>query len=399
MTVLTVSQINTYIKSLIESAEPLRRVYITGEISNFKRHYPSGHLYFTLKDDKSQIRGVMYKTAADKLKFEPSHGLKVIIHGDISVFERNGEYQIKAYDMQPDGLGALNLAYEQLKEKLFDEGLFDESYKKPLPKYPAKIGVATSSTGSVIQDIKNVCKRRYPMCEIVLVQTLVQGESAAGDIVKSLKMLDSMDDIDLIIVGRGGGSLEDLWAFNTEEVARAVFACRKPVISAVGHETDKTICDWVADVSAPTPSAAAEIAVPSTEEIFRFLRNADYTLKVSLQRRLDDEKQRLDSISSGNILMNPAEYIESYRDALNTKLSDMVSIFDKTLTEKRYALSSRASKLDALSPLGVLCRGYSVTFKNNSVLKSVGDVDRNDDIKVMLSDGYLDCTVNEVNYE
>ena len=261
MTVLTVSQVNTYIKALIDEAAPLKSIYLTGEISNFKRHFPSGHLYFTLKDEKSQIKAVMFKTSASRLRFEPNDGMKVIIRGRISVFERNGEYQIYAEDMQPDGLGALNLAFEQLKEKLYNEGLFDESYKKPLPKYPSKIGVATSSTGSVIQDIKDVCKRRYPICEIVLVQTLVQGASASGDIVKSIKLLDSMEDIDLIIVGRGGGSLEDLWAFNTEEVARAVFECNKPVISAVGHETDTTICDFVADLRAPTPSAAAELAV------------------------------------------------------------------------------------------------------------------------------------------
>ena len=399
MTVLTVSQVNTYIKALIDEAAPLKSIYLTGEISNFKRHFPSGHLYFTLKDEKSQIKAVMFKTSASRLRFEPNDGMKVIIRGRISVFERNGEYQIYAEDMQPDGLGALNLAFEQLKEKLYNEGLFDESYKKPLPKYPSKIGVATSSTGSVIQDIKDVCKRRYPICEIVLVQTLVQGASASGDIVKSIKLLDSMEDIDLIIVGRGGGSLEDLWAFNTEEVARAVFECNKPVISAVGHETDTTICDFVADLRAPTPSAAAELAVPSSEEIFKFLRNVDYTLEQNLKRRLDDEKIRLDTVISHSILANPLEYIENNGDYFNTLKSDMQSFYDKNVTEKRFVLSSLAGKLDALSPLAVLGRGYSIASKNNVIIKSCKDVEINDSVKIRLKDGEINCTVNEVNYE
>ena len=376
MTIITVSQVNTYIKALLDESLPLKNIFITGEISNFKKHFPSGHLYFTLKDEKSQLKAVMFKTSALRLKFDPDNGMKVICRGRISVFERNGEYQIYVEDMQPDGLGSLNLAFEQLKLKLFNEGLFDEKYKKSLPKYPQKIGIATSSTGAVFHDIQDITKRRYPLCELVLAPTLVQGADAAPDIVKSIKLLDSIEDIDIIIVARGGGSIEDLWAFNTEEVAKAVFECNKPIISAVGHETDTTICDLVADLRAPTPSAAAELAVPDIKDIKTFLRNVNYTLESSLVRRLDYEKQRLDDI---------CEYSsEKYKKIIN---------------DKRNELSLNAGKLDALSPLSVLARGYSIILKNNALIKSANNINVGDNIEAKLSDGLIKCTVNEVKYE
>ena len=399
MTIITVSQINTYIKALLDESLPLKNIFITGEISNFKKHFPSGHLYFTLKDEKSQLKAVMFKTSALRLKFDPDNGMKVICRGRISVFERNGEYQIYVEDMQPDGLGSLNLAFEQLKLKLFNEGLFDEKYKKSLPKYPQKIGIATSSTGAVFHDIQDITKRRYPLCELVLAPTLVQGADAAPDIVKSIKLLDSIEDIDIIIVGRGGGSIEDLWAFNTEEVAKAVFECNKPIISAVGHETDTTICDFVADLRSPTPSAAAELAVPDMKDIKTFLRNVNYTLESSLVRRLDYEKQRLDDICENSIISSPSQFFEHKKDALENVISIISEEYNKIIYDKRNELSLNAGKLDALSPLSVLARGYSIILKNNALIKSANNINVGDNIEAKLSDGLIKCTVNEVKYE
>lgn len=399
MTVITVSQVNTYIKALLDEAKPLKNIFITGEISNFKKHFPSGHLYFTLKDESSQLKAVMFKSSASRLKFDADNGMKVICRGRISAYERNGEYQIYVEDMQPDGLGSLNLAFEQLKEKLFKEGLFDDLHKKTLPKYPNKIGIATSSTGAVFQDIKDVCKRRYPICELVLVQTLVQGASAAPDIVKSIKYLDSIPDIDLIIVGRGGGSIEDLWAFNTEEVARAVFECNKPIISAVGHETDTTICDFVADLRAPTPSAAAELAVPNIDDIYIYLRNVQYTLENALVRRLEIEKQRLDDITSKSLLANFSEYFENKSDIIENLMEELYKNFNSNLTDKKYQLGILAQKLDTLSPLSVLGRGYSIAQKNDKLIKTADELTVGDTLKLTLSDGSAKCSVDEVYYE
>ncbi len=247
MNVITVSQVNRYIKALLDESAPLRSIFISGEISNFKYYYSSGHMYFTLKDENSQLKAVMFSSYASKLKFNPDSGMKVICSGRISAYERNGEYQLYVDDMQPDGVGALNLAFEQLKERLLNEGVCNDEIKKPLPPFPRKIGVATSDIGAAVEDIKNITARRYPLAELVIVPTIVQGTSASADIVKSIRLLDDIEDIDVIIVGRGGGSIEDLWAFNTEEVARAVIACKTPIVSAVGHETDYTICDFVAD--------------------------------------------------------------------------------------------------------------------------------------------------------
>ncbi len=268
---LTVTQVNTYIKAILDENVHLKNIYIVGEISNFLHYFRSGHMYFTLKDENSQLKAVMFSSNASRLKFKPNDGMKVLCRGRISVYDKDGNYQLYVDDMQPDGIGTLAIAFEQLKEKLSKEGLFDEVYKKPVPKFPRKIGVATSDMGAAVEDIKNITKRRYPIAELVIVPTVVQGDSAPDDICKSIKILDCRDDIDVIIVGRGGGSLEDLWAFNTEQVARAVFECNTPIISAVGHETDYTICDFVSDLRAPTPSAAAELAVPDSSALFIYL--------------------------------------------------------------------------------------------------------------------------------
>lgn len=396
MTVITVSQVNTYIKALLDESAPLKNICIVGEISNFLHYSRSGHMYFTLKDDKSQLKSVMFSSYAQRLKFQPENGMRVICRGRISVYEKDGTYQLYVEDMQPDGLGALNLAFEQLKEKLSKEGLFDKQYKKSLPQYPNKIGIATSDMGAAIEDIKNITARRYPLCELVIVPTIVQGEQAPSDIVNSLRILDSIDDIDLIIVGRGGGSIEDLWAFNTEEVARAVFNCKKPVVSAVGHETDYTICDFVADLRAPTPSAAAELAVPNCENIIAYLEKARSSMRSSISHKVENENQRLDYMLNDSLLSKPNEYFDARLaelDLLNKKICER---FVYCIDKNKLILSSLAGRLDALSPLAVISRGYNIATKDNKVVKNVSSLEADDRLMLKFSDGEAVCTVNEV---
>lgn len=396
MNVITVSQINTYIKAVFDDNVPLRNIYISGEISNFTHYYRSGHMYFTLKDEKSQLKAVMFASYAERLKFSPENGMKVICRGRISVYEKNGEYQLYADDMQPDGIGALNLAFEQLKEKLYKEGVCDDEIKKPLPAYPRKIGVATSNIGAAVEDIKNITARRYPIAEIVIAPTVVQGENAATDIVKSLEILDSMEAVDVIILGRGGGSIEDLWAFNTEEVARAVIRCRTPVVSAVGHETDFTICDFVSDLRAPTPSAAAELVCPD----INVLLNDNNSLCSALYKRISDiidrEIQRLDELSESPVLSDYEELINGFDENLAVLQQRMLDALHAVLENKAVCLSVLAGKLDALSPLSVLARGYSVCRKNGKIVKNIDDIAIDDKLKLSVGSGEALCTVNEV---
>ena len=397
MNVITVSQVNTYIKALLDESTPLRNIYISGEISNFTYYYRSGHMYFTLKDEKSQLKAVMFASYADKIKFNPENGMKVICSGRVSVYEKNGEYQLYVDDMQPDGIGALNLAYEQLKEKLFREGVCDDGIKKPLPPYPKKIGVATSNIGAAVEDIKNITSRRYPLAEIVIVPTIVQGEYAPADIVKSIQLLDSMADIDVIILGRGGGSIEDLWAFNTETVARAVIACETPIVSAVGHETDFTICDFVADLRAPTPSAAAELVCPDINMLFSYIAALKNTLESQINYIVDNHIQYVSELSDSPVLVDYESLIHSFEDnveVLETRLNDSLSY---NLESKEMMLSALAGKLNALSPLAVLARGYSVIQKENEVVKSASQIKIKDKITFVLQDGKAMCTVNEVS--
>lgn len=396
---ITVSQLNRYLKDIVESQQVLNNIYIVGEISNFLHYYRSGHLYFTLKDSQSQIKAVMFSSYAQRLKFEPEDGMSVICRGRVSVYEKDGLYQLYVEDMQPDGIGSLSLAFEQLKEKLAKEGLFDEKYKKPIPKYPHKIGIATSNMGAAIEDIKNITKRRFPLAQLVIVPTVVQGEQAGDDIVKSIKFLDNIDDIDLIIVGRGGGSIEDLWAFNLEKVARAVFESKKPIISAVGHETDYTICDFVADLRAPTPSAAAELAVPDSEQLVSHLKNVNYTLSVLLNRKLEKEYQRFDFLVANSILSNSEKFFSELKEDIFSKENKITELFAAKIKDKYSLLAKFAGKLDALSPLAVISRGYSICENEKGIIKSVNDTDKGNKISVKLFDGNIICTVNEVNYE
>lgn len=398
MNVITVTQLNTYIKSILDENTHLKNIYIKGEISNFKHYYKSGHMYLTLKDNNCQLKAVMFSSYASRLKFKPEDGMSVICRGKISVYEKDGVYQLYIEDMQPDGIGSLSIAFEQLKEKLEKEGLFDASHKKPIPKYPKKIGIATSNMGAAIEDIKNITKRRYPIAELVIAPTIVQSNSAPEDIVKSIQLLDSIDDIDVIIVGRGGGSLEDLWAFNTEMVARAVFECQKPVISAVGHETDFTICDFTADLRAETPSAAAEKAVPDINELLKFTENAESRMLYSISKRLEYEAQRLDSLSNESILANYNDFFDNKNDVLVSLKKELSDAFENKLSRCKYDLGILSGKLDALSPLSVLARGYAaVKTKDNKIIKSKEDIKVNDKINIKFIDGSAVCTVDEVN--
>lgn len=381
---------------LIDDCKPLRNIYVSGEISNFTHYYRSGHMYFTLKDEKSQIKAVMFSSYAAKLRFKPENGMKVICRGRLAVYEKNGEYQIYAEDLQPDGLGALNLAFEQLKAKLFNEGVCSDEIKKPLPLYPRKIGVATSNIGAAVEDIKNITKRRYPLAELVIVPTVVQGALASADIVKSIELLDNMEDVDVIIVGRGGGSVEDLWAFNTEEVARAVIDCKTPVVSAVGHETDYTICDFVADLRAPTPSAAAELVCPDILALINYIDGLKKQIDFSINSKLDNESVKLDELISVDVLSDYGKVIEVYKD-------NVFVLFDRLNDEYKYKLEAKgngfgviAEKLNALSPLAVLARGYSICEKNGKAVKNIHDIKADDSLDIKMNGGNAVCKVLEV---
>ena len=396
MNILTVSQINTYIKALIDGSAPLKKIYISGEISNFTYYYRTGHIYLTLKDEKSQLKAVMFASYAERLKFQPQNGMKVICLGRVSVYEKSGEYQLYIEDMQPEGLGALYLAYNQLKDKLEREGLFDSELKKTLPKYPKKIGVATSNTGAAVEDIKNITARRYPLAEVVIVPTIVQGEYAPADIVKSIRILDSMGDIDVIILGRGGGSAEDLWAFNNEAVARAVAECRTPIVSAVGHETDTTICDFVADLRAPTPSAAAELICPDIREMISDIALLKKRLSDRINYIVDNELQRVYDLASSPVLEDYGSVIDGYGDNISVLTQRLVDSTLRAYESKAHKFGVLAEKLNALSPLAVLARGYSVAQSGGEIVKNISQIKENDDIMLVLQDGKAACTVREV---
>lgn len=397
MKILSVSQVNMYIKALLDEIPQVKNVYICGEISNFKHYYNSGHMYFTLKDDKSQLKAVMFKNDNYRLKFTPENGMKVICFGQVGVYERDGVYQLYCRDMQPDGVGALTIAFEQLKVQLAQEGLFDEEHKKAIPKFPQKIGVATSKMGAAVEDIKNVISRRYPLCEIIIVPTMVQGESAAQDIADSIRFIDENLGVDTIIVGRGGGSLEDLWAFNTEIVARAVYACKTPIISAVGHETDFTISDFVSDMRAPTPSAAAELAVPDIKSLIFQLNNFSVSIEKSLDFKIsqceNSIKRYKDFFSKSNVDL----FYANIRDKMaqyNKKLKDSIT---RIIENQTNTLSKNAEMLDNLSPLKILSRGYSVVKNEKSdIVTDSENINVGDNVEIILSNGAFKATVNEV---
>ena len=396
MTTLTVSQLNRYIKSVLDEANLLQNIYVSGEISNFK-HYPSGHIYFTLKDSASQLKCVMFSSDNTSLRFRPENGMSVVCLGRIGVYEKDGAYQLYVKGMQPKGIGELALAYEQLKETLEKRGWFSPFHKKPIPKYPKKIGVATSNMGAAVEDIKNIISRRFPICELVIVPTVVQGENAKNDIARCVEFLDELG-VDTIIVGRGGGSLEDLWAFNTIEVAQAVYNCKTPVISAVGHETDYTICDFVSDLRAPTPSAAAELAVPDINSELSYIEDARAFMNKSVNHKILELSQRLDSLSRFDSI-SVSLFISPYFEQLALITKKMNEELRNIINRKQLELSKAASMLNALSPLAVLGRGYSLTLHNDAVITSASEVKADDLITTRLKSSTIISRVTEVKYE
>jgi exodeoxyribonuclease VII large subunit len=438
---LTVQALTKYIKRKFDADPHLSDIYVKGEISNFKQH-SSGHMYFTLKDNKARILAVMFAAANRKIKFSPENGMNVLLRGSISVFEGSGQYQIYVKDMQPDGVGALYLAYEQLKEKLSEEGLFAPDKKRTLPAYPNVIGVITSPTGAAVRDVITTIKRRYPIGKIILHPALVQGEKAAESISAAIQKANELKQADVLIVGRGGGSIEELWAFNEEIVARAIYHSEIPIISAVGHETDFTIADFVADLRAPTPTGAAELAVPHIEELMERVLNRKARLIRSASDLLRHERKRLEFIERSYIFRNPyrlyepklqqldrlnerltretrqmvdhssrtlsslkqrlqhtspSQQIKHERDRFNRTKRDLLTSTQRIVKEKQQEFARKITVLEALSPLKVMERGYSLAYNENETLvKSVDQAKEGSQIQVMLSDGTLSCTVDQI---
>lgn len=395
--VLSVSQLNRYIKMNFDADENLANIFISGEISNFTNHYRTGHLYFTLKDDSSAVRAVMFNSSAKRLKFMPEDGMKVIARGRVSVYEVSGQYQLYVDDMQPDGVGALNLAYEQLKEKLQKEGLFSELHKKPLPPYPEKVGVITSPTGAAVRDIINVLGRRFSYAEIVFCPVLVQGDGAHLQLTDAVNLFNSERAADVIIIGRGGGSIEDLWEFNDEGLARAVYNSEIPVISAVGHETDFTICDFVADMRAPTPSAAAELAVPDANELQYALSALKNRMFLNVSSGIADRRSRLEYLTSKGVLKSPDEMLSNRSQRLDTAFSKMLSSYENRIGGKKVEFISAATALSKLDPMSVLMRGFAfVSDKNGKNVYSSQALEKGDKINVRFHDGSAVCEVKEI---
>ena len=395
--VLSVSQLNRYIKMNFDADENLANIFISGEISNFTNHYRTGHLYFTLKDDSAAVRAVMFNSSAKRLKFMPEDGMKVIARGRVSVYEASGQYQLYVDDMQPDGVGALNLAYEQLKEKLQKEGLFSELHKKPLPPYPEKVGVITSPTGAAVRDIINVLGRRFPYAEIVFCPVLVQGDGAHLQLTDAVNLFNSERAADVIIIGRGGGSIEDLWEFNDEWLARAVYNSEIPVISAVGHETDFTICDFVADMRAPTPSAAAELAVPDANELQYALSALKNRMFLNVSSGIADRRSRLEYLTSKGALKSPDEMLSNRSQRLDTAFSKMLSSYENRIGGKKVEFISAATALSKLDPMSVLMRGFAfVSDKSGKNVYSSQALAKGDKINVRFHDGSAVCEVKEI---
>ncbi len=417
---LTVGAITRYLKAKFDVDENLQTVFLKGEISNFKAH-TSGHFYFSLKDETSKINAIMFRSNANKVLFKPTDGMKVLVTGRISVYEAMGSYQIYVDEMLEDGVGNLYIAFEQLKKKLQAEGLFDKEHKKAIPKIPKRVGIITASTGAAIRDIMTTIKRRFPICETILFPTLVQGENAKEDIACNIEKAQNYD-LDVLIVGRGGGSIEDLWPFNEEIVARAIYNSKIPVISAVGHEVDFTIADFVADLRAPTPTAAAELAVPNMSDLNKHINQLSIRLNEAIYKKVNYLKLYLDSVKNSFVIKNPGIMFENKKqslDLMNSKLNDlMLGKVDKFKNElekikKSYVLTNPEllykdkiveikniiDKLNLLNPLNILSRGYSITYLNDKALKSIEEVNKKDLLQIKLSDGFIDAMVTDVKEE
>ena len=391
---LSVAQLNSYLKMLMDGDRVLSNIYVRGEISNFKAH-SSGHLYFSMKDTEGQIRCVMFVSSAMRLKFRPEDGMKVIAHGRVSVYGATGQYQLYADDLQPDGAGALALRFEQLKAKLAAEGLFDEERKRSLPTMPLRVGVITSPTGAAVHDIRNVLGRRFPAAEMILFPSAVQGAEAPEQLMLGLEFFAQTKLVDVIIIGRGGGSAEDLWAFNDEALARTVAACPIPVISAVGHESDFTICDFVADRRAPTPSAAAELAVPDAYAVSAFIRGRGERMHTVLTQRLQRERHTLSMLSQSRVFLRP----ESLLDGFRMRTAEGERALERGMLDAKAraktSLSALAGRLEALSPLSVLARGYATVSGDFVTVCRASDVHAGDRLHIRFADGTVDAIAQE----
>ncbi len=394
--VLTVSQLNNYIKSVMDGDPNLNNVFIEGEISNFKNHYSSGHYYFSLKDEEAVVKCVMFRTAAQRLKFKPEDTMRVICVGRVSCYPRDGQYQIYAEDMQPTGVGALAIAYEQLKRKLTDEGLFDINNKRPLPSSPKRIAVVTSETGAALQDIISVVSRRNPGVTIIVCPVIVQGESAPASMCDALEKIYSTDGIDLIILGRGGGSYEDLYCFNDESLVRKIYESPIPVISAVGHETDFTLCDFVADLRAPTPSAAAELAVPDVSKLLERIQYYIERLTESVHWKLNLEFERFDRCALSNVFENPKKIFEAKINNYYSLMQRFKFAATTSLTSTESEFSNLVSRLETLNPASVLARGYSLVKREKTIITDVAQLDVGGKVEITLNKGSAICEVLEI---
>ena len=437
---LTVQALTKYIKRKFDADPHLRDVYVMGELSNVKIH-TSGHIYFTLKDESTRIQATMFRNQASKLAFKPEEGMKVFIRGDVNVYESSGAYQLYAQSMEPDGIGGLFVAFNQLKERLAKEGLFNPNFKQPIPSFPKTVGVITATTGAAIRDICTTINRRYPQAEIIIYPTLVQGSAAAPSITENIYLANRQALCDVLIVGRGGGSIEDLWAFNEEIVARALFESKIPTISAVGHETDTTIADYVADLRAPTPTVAAELAVPNKQELYQNVLAAKQRIHLTLTNRLQFEQQRLNklrnayplatperlyrpftekvvylqnrleqamhlsvmqhknklaNVQSALSMQSPKHLISMQKKQLAYKYNQLQTASENYLNKQKAAFTSTVRTLEALNPLSIMTKGFTVTFKDDKMIKSVQDIKENDSIRIKFKDGIANATVQSI---
>lgn len=389
---LSVSQLNEYVKMLLDGDRVLANVFVRGEISNFK-YYSSGHVYFTLKDEAGQLKAVMFRSYVSRLAFRPADGMRVIAHGRVSVYAENGQYQLYVDEVIPDGVGSLAMQFEQLKRKLAAEGLFDEGAKKPLPPMPMRIGVITSPSGAAVHDIMNVLGRRFPCAQMILFPAQVQGADAPMQLIAGLTFFQAAELVDVIILGRGGGSAEDLWAFNDEMLARAVASCKIPVISAVGHESDFTICDFVADKRAPTPSAAAELAVPELRTLLQSIHDTGERFRVLIEQRIAQEKRILQTVMRSHAFTHPEQIFDDFRMRLGEQEASLERVMQNLLTDRHKRLAETTGRLETLNPLAVLSRGYATIGKNGTTVVSTAQVDVGDTLDIRISDGTVRATV------
>lgn len=414
---LTITAVTRYLKYKLDSDEHLKNVFLKGEISNFKAH-STGHLYFSLKDETSKINAIMFSTNAKKLKFRPQDGSKVLLVGRISVYEATGNYQIYVEDMIEDGVGNLYIAYEKLKAELAKEGLFDDSHKKKIPKIPSKVGIITAPTGAAIKDIISTIRRRFPLCETILFPSLVQGENAASDIVKNIKLADTYD-LDVLIVGRGGGSIEDLWPFNEEIVARAIYEANVPIISAVGHEVDFTIADFVSDLRAPTPTGAAELAVPNQTDVLKHIEQLRIRANENIYKKINYQKLYLDSLKNSFVIKSPMIMYENKKQKLDMNLEKIKNLINNILEVRKskfnllksnyllnnpneiykhqqIRLENIIDKLNIINPLNTLKRGYTLTYSNDNIVKDIKDIKVGNVIKTRFTNGTVESTVTNI---